>query len=210
MEADFWHSRWQEGRIGFHQSDVNTFLKNWWPTLELPAQSTIFVPLCGKSLDMLWLAAQGHRVIGVELSEIAANEFFAEQGVQPDICQQDDFVSYRANNVTILCGDFFDLSATDLDGVAAVFDRAALIALPKDLRQAYAGHLRKILPAGCQMLLVGMEYDESALSGPPFNVSWAEITALFDEHGELKILSEQTADARGTPCTERLYHLTYR
>jgi len=207
MEADFWHSRWQEGRIGFHQADVNSFLKQHWPTL--PKQSTVFVPLCGKSLDMLWLASQGHRVIGVELSEIAAQEFFAEQSVQPNVKQCGNFVSYSANNVTILCGDFFDLSTADLDGVAAVFDRAALIALPKKMRQRYAEHLRKLSPDGCQLLLVGMEYDEAALSGPPFNVPWAEISTLFDHQGELKILSEQKSDARGTPCIERLYHLVY-
>jgi len=210
MEADFWHSRWQEGRIGFHQSDVNTFLKTNWATLKLPAQSTVFVPLCGKSLDMLWLAAQGHHVIGVELSEIAAKEFFAEQGVQPDINQTDGFISYSANNVTIMCGDFFDLSVADLEGVTAVFDRAALIALPKDLRKAYVSHLRKLLPSSYQMLLVGMEYDEAVMSGPPFSVAWAEITDLFDPHCELKIISEQTSDARGTPCIERLYLLSYR
>ena len=209
MEADFWHSRWQEGRIGFHQSDVNGFLKTWWSNLNLPAQSTVFVPLCGKSLDMLWLAAQGHRVIGVELSEIAAQEFFSEQNVQPDIQQLGHFASYSANNVTILCGDFFGLSVAELGNVAAVFDRAALIALPKEMRQPYAEHLRKLLPDGCQLLLVGMEYDETALSGPPFSVPWAEMAALLDHHGELKILSEQMADARGTPCKERLYHLVY-
>ena len=207
MEADFWHSRWQEGRIGFHQPDVNSFLKEHWPTL--PKQSRVFVPLCGKSLDMLWLASQGHRVIGVELSEIAAQEFFAEQSVQPNVEQCGNFVSYSANNVTILCGDFFDLSTADLDGIAAVFDRAALIALPKKIRQRYAEYLRKLLPDGCQLLLVGMEYDEAALSGPPFNVPWAEISTLFDHQGELKILSEQKSDARGTPCVERLYHLVY-
>jgi len=207
MEADFWHSRWQEGRIGFHQPDVNSFLKEYWPTL--PKLSRVFVPLCGKSLDMLWLASQGHRVIGVELSEIAAQEFFAEQSVQPNVEQCGNFVSYSANNVTILCGDFFDLSTADLDGVAAVFDRAALIALPKDMRKRYAEYLRKLLPDGCQLLLVGMEYDEAALSGPPFNVPWAEVSTLFDHQGELKILSEQKSDARGTPCVERLYHLVY-
>jgi len=207
MEADFWHSRWQEGRIGFHQPDVNSFLKEYWPTL--PKLSRVFVPLCGKSLDMLWLASQGHRVIGVELSEIAAQEFFAEQSVQPNVEQCGNFVSYSANNVTILCGDFFDLSTADLDGVSAVFDRAALIALPKDMRKRYAEYLRKLLPDGCQLLLVGMEYDEAALSGPPFNVPWAEVSTLFDHQGELKILSEQKSDARGTPCVERLYHLVY-
>lgn len=208
MEADFWHSRWQEGRIGFHQDDVNDFLQHHWASLKLPPKSTIFVPLCGKSLDMLWLASQGHRVIGVELSEIAAQQFFAEQNVQPNVVKGDLFTSYSANNVTILCGDFFDLAA-NLNGVAAVFDRAALIALPKDMRTRYAEHLRKLLPSGCQMLLVGMEYDESVLSGPPFNVPWAEISTLLDHHGELKILSERKSDARGTPCLERLYHLTY-
>jgi len=208
MEADFWHSRWQEGRIGFHQSDVNAFLQSHWENLQLPQKSTVLVPLCGKSLDMLWLASQGHRVIGIELSEIAAQQFFAEQSVQPNVVKGDGFTSYSANNVTILCGDFFDLAA-NLDGVAAVFDRAALIALPKDMRQSYAEHLRKLLPAGCQMLLVGMEYDESALSGPPFNVPCAEISTLFDHQGELTILSEQKSDARGTPCVERLYHLVY-
>lgn len=208
MEADFWHNRWQEGRIGFHQSDVNAFLKSHWANLKLPQKSTVLVPLSGKSLDMLWLASQGHRVIGVELSEIAAQQFFAEQSVQPDVVKGDSFTSYSANNVTILCGDIFDLAA-NLGGVTAVFDRAALIALPKEMRQRYAEHLRKLLPDGCQMLLVGMEYDESALSGPPFNVPWAEISTLFDHQGELTILSEQKSDARGTPCVERLYHLTY-
>lgn len=209
MEADFWHSRWQEGRIGFHQSDVNDFLKNWWPSLKLPAQSSVFVPLCGKSKDMLWLAAQGHQVIGVELSEIAAQDFFAEQNVQPDIEQEGTFVRYSANGVSIWCGDFFDLTPTDLQSVTGVFDRAALIALPKDMRQRYAEHLRTLLPAGCQLVLVGMEYDEVQMTGPPFNVPWSEITALLDHQGELKILSERKSDARGTPCLERLYHLTY-
>ncbi len=209
MEADFWHSRWQEGRIGFHQNDVNGFLQNHWATLKLPEKSTVFVPLCGKSLDMLWLASLGHRVVGVELSEIAAQQFFAEQSVQPDVVKGDRFTSYSANNVTILCGDFFDLVATDLDGAVAVFDRAALIALPKDMRKRYAEHLRQLLSSGCQLLLVAMEYDESALSGPPFNVPWAEVSTLFDHQGELSIVTEQKADARGTPCLERLYRLIY-
>lgn len=209
MDAEFWHSRWRDDRIGFHQSDVNIFLENWWSCLKLSAKATVFVPLCGKSLDMLWLAAQGYRVIGVELSEIAAQDFFAEQNVQPDIEREGAFVRYSANGVTIWCGDFFDLTPTDLQDVVAVFDRAALIALPKAVRQRYAEHLRTLLPVGCQLLLVGMEYDEAALSGPPFNVPWSEISALFDHQGVLKILSEQKSDARGTPCLERLYHLIY-
>ena len=209
MDAEFWHSRWQKGRVGFHQNEINCFLKKWWPTLALPTQATVFLPLCGKSLDMLWLAAQGHQVIGVELSEIAAQAFFAEQNVQPDVRVRGDFVCYSANGVSIWCGDFFDLNVTDLKEVTAVFDRAALIALPKEMRQRYAQHLKRLLPQGCQMLLVGIEYDESALSGPPFNVAWAEMTTLFDSHGELKILSERVADARGSRCLERLYHLKY-
>lgn len=207
MEADFWRSRWQEGRIGFHQTEVNSLLKAHWPTL--PNQSTVFVPLCGKSLDMLWLASQGHRVIGIELSEIAAQDFFAEQNVEPDVEPHGSFISYRANNITILCGDFFDLTAADLKDVVAVFDRAALIALPKDMRQRYTKHLKTLLSDGCQLLLVGIEYDASSLSGPPFNVSWAEVSSLFDQQGELTILTEQSSDARGTPCVERLYHLVY-
>ncbi|MEZ5525045.1 MAG: thiopurine S-methyltransferase [Pseudomonadales bacterium] len=209
MEAEFWHNRWQEGRIGFHQPDVNKFLKNWWPKLKLPRQSRVFVPLCGKTLDMLWLASQGHQVIGVELSEVAAQAFFAEQNVQPDRQLKGDFTCYSANGVEIWCGDFFDLKRADLQDVTAVFDRAALIALPKAMRQRYVEHLRTLIPNGCQLLLVSMEYDESALSGPPFHVPWSEITDLFDHQGELKILSEQQSDARGTPCLERLYLLTY-
>lgn len=209
MDAEFWHNRWQEGRVGFHQSDVNASLKRWWPQLELPDQATVFVPLCGKSLDMLWLAAQGYQVLGVELSAIAVQSFFAEQNVQPEVEQRDNFVSYSANNVTILCGDFFDLKTADLKDVAAVFDRAALIALPKQLRQAYANHLREILPAGSQMLLIAVEYDETAMTGPPFSVPWTEIAALFDQYGELKMFSEQSSQARGTPCLERYYHFIY-
>lgn len=211
MDAEFWHDRWQEGRIGFHQAEVHPLLSQYWPQLasQLPPQSTVFVPLCGKSLDMLWLAAQGHKVIGAELSELAAQQFFDEQNVSPEVQQGGKFVSYSANNVTILCGDFFDLSAADLGNVAAVYDRAALIALPKAMRKQYAQHLRNLLTDGCQLLLVSMEYDEAVLTGPPFSVPWAEIATLFDHQGELKILSEQESQVRDTPCLERLYQLIY-
>lgn len=179
MDADFWHERWAKNEIGFHRSEHHPSLIRFWPMLGLPAGSPVFVPLCGKSRDLLWLRAAGHEVIGVELSPLAVDSFFAENHLAATVEREGAFATYRGGGFTLYCGDFFALEPAMLAGVAAVYDRAALVALPPVLRRDYAAHLVRLLLPGTQTLLVSFEYPQEEMSGPPFSVSEDEIRALF-------------------------------
>ncbi|WP_028840115.1 MULTISPECIES: thiopurine S-methyltransferase [Thermomonas] len=179
MHPDFWHQRWQQNQIGFHQSTPTPLLQKHWPALGVPAGARAFVPLCGKSLDMAWLAAQGHRVLGVELSRLAIEQFFAEHGLQPAIEDSRYGTHFRAGDIEIICGDAFGLDAELLASCSAVFDRAALIALPPALRRSYAGELQARLPAGCRGLLITLEYPQAERDGPPFAVQEQEVRELY-------------------------------
>jgi len=179
MDPDFWHRRWREGRIGFHQDRPMPLLLEHWPALALAPRSQVFVPLCGKSLDMAWLAAQGHRVLGVELSPLAVAQFFDEHGLTPQVHDSRYGRHYRAGDIELICGDVFGLDAGALAGCAAVYDRAALIALPPPLRRRYVGELHARLPAGCRGLLITLEYPQHERHGPPFAVPEAEVCKLY-------------------------------
>ncbi|MBD9435508.1 thiopurine S-methyltransferase [Pseudoxanthomonas sp. PXM03] len=179
MDADFWLQRWQEGQIGFHRSDVMPLLEKHWPSLQVRADARVLVPLCGKSLDMHWLAAQGYRVLGVELSPLAVAQFFQEAGVEPvrTVSQYGDH--FTAGPIEIILGDAFGLEPALLADVEAVYDRAALIALPPALRRRYLDTLYASLPSGCRGLLITLEYPQQQKDGPPFSVGQAEVEALF-------------------------------
>ena len=179
METEFWQQRWQANEIGFHQAEINPYLPQYWPQLELPTAGEVFVPLAGKSLDMWWLRDQGHRVLGVELSPVAVTDFFRTAGVTPQNTHSDPFDQYSGAGVSLLCGDFFALDRARLASVSAVFDRASLVAMPPAMRRRYAAHLIEILPATCSILLVTMEYPESEMQGPPFPVTESEVRQLF-------------------------------
>lgn len=188
MQADFWQARWQRNEIGFHLSEVNPYLLRHWPTLGLSADSRVLVPLCGKSLDLSWLAGQGHAVLGVELAEKAVEDFFAEQELEPEIQSYGVFKVYRAGALELWCGDFFALTAEDVAGCAALYDRAALIALPPEMRQRYVAHLTGILPAGCAGLLVTLDYEQGQMQGPPFSVPDDEVRRLLGADWQLEPL----------------------
>ena len=188
MDPAFWHSRWQEGRIGFHQDRPTPLLVERWTSLGLAQGSRIFVPLCGKSLDMAWLASQGHRVLGVELSAMAVRAFYDEHGLAPSIEQHPAGDIYRAGDVDIVRGDAFALDADTLRDCAGVFDRGALIALPPDMRRRYASELYARLPAGCRGLLVTLEYPAHEKAGPPFSVPEAEVRDLFGRDWRIDVL----------------------
>ncbi len=179
MEEGFWQARWQRDQIGFHRQKVNGLLMKHWPSLQVPQGSCVFVPLCGKSLDLLWLAEQGYSVLGIELVEKAVVDFFAEQRLTPDITMQGVFKRYSAGAITVLCGDFFALRAKDLAAMDAFYDRAALVALPDALRQRYAEHLSANLPQGCTGLLMTVNYLQSQMDGPPFAVSPEQVEQLL-------------------------------
>ena len=178
-DNELWQQSWRDHNTDFHQSTVNAHLTRFWPCLGLLPSDRIFVPLCGKSLDLLWLAEQGHAVIGVELSPLAAQAFFSENGLAASRRKIGEFTLWESGRIAILCGDFFALRAADLGDIAAVFDRASLTALPDEIRGAYLAHLRKIVPPACKVLLLTTEEpDEGETDGQPFAVA-EEIASLY-------------------------------
>lgn len=179
MHRDFWHERWQTSQIGFHQSTVHPMLARWWPALGVPAQARVYVPLCGKSLDMVWLAERGHTVVGSELSAIAIGDFFAERGLTPSVREAGAFTTHAAGAYEILQGDALALTGGLLGSPGAVYDRAALVALPADMRPRYADTMARLVPAGAPMLLIAFEYPQELRGGPPFSVEAGEIRDLF-------------------------------
>ncbi len=209
MEPDFWLERWEKREIGFHQVDINRFLEQYWSTLELAKDSTVFVPLCGKSKDMRWLAQQGHHVLGVEVSETAVREFFEEWEVKPTCEHKGSFVSYSAKNIEILVGDYFALTAEDVQEVAGVYDRAALVALPPDMRRNYGTSLAEKLPAKTQTLLISFEYRLDARKGPPFSIDVEAVKGLFEATCDISLLDSQPFDLRGVAATEHAFRLGY-
>jgi thiopurine S-methyltransferase len=179
MDPDFWLQRWRENQIGFHQERPTPLLVEHWPALGIAPGAKIFVPLAGKSLDLLWFASQGYRVLGVELSQLAVEQFFTGHGLAPETRESRYGRHYRAGNVELICGDAFALDAQALAGSDAVFDRAALIALPPHMRPRYAHELYARLPQGCRGLLITLEYPPGEKQGPPFTVPEAEVRALY-------------------------------
>lgn len=184
MEAEFWQERWREGRIGFHQTRITPLLQKFWPSLNLPAGSTVLVPLCGKSLDMIWLAEQGHRVLGVELAELAIQQFFTENSLPAATRRSDIGVHYVSGNIEIICGDIFDLDAATLRKCVGAYDRAALVALPPDMRPRYVDHVYGQLADDYQGLLLTLDYPQEELDGPPFSVADEEVQRLYSPHSK--------------------------
>ena len=190
MQADFWHERWQKSEISFHQADINEWLIKHWPALDVPAHGQVLVPLCGKSLDMRWLAGQGHRVFGVELSELACRAFFADAGIQCSVSSNGRFTIFAGGSYELWCGDVFALTATDVRDVVAVYDRAALVALPPQMRQQYAQCLTQRLPRHVALLQLTFDYDQAAMAGPPHAVPVAEVRELYGATFAMEVLLE--------------------
>jgi len=188
MDADFWHERWKNGQIGFHQDEINPYLMRYWSALELKKDDTVFVPMAGKSKDILWFMQQDHPVIAVELSEQAIVAFFEENHLDVQIERKENFSIYYTSMLTFYCGDYFNLSKAILSDVKAVFDRAALIALPPDMRKSYVEKSKYILPPSAQTLLITMEYRQSEMSGPPFSVLEEEVHAFYDKSHSVSLL----------------------
>ena len=211
QRADFWYNKWKSGEIGFHQEDIHPFLKKYWTKTGLKRRSTVFVPLCGKSNDMLYLRECSHDVIGVELSLLATRAFFAENNLKSMVLEKEDFKHHIGNGLSILVGNFFKLTKTHLKHVRAVYDRASIVALPDNMRIDYAKHLQEILPAGTLIFLTTIEYDQKRVDGPPFSVSEDEITDLFGSWCDItKVTTSSPEDFRGDVATETLYQMTMK
>ena len=178
MHHDFWHERWRTGQTGFHQTAVHPLLERWWPTLGVPAGAPVYVPLCGKSLDMVWLADRGHRVVGSELSSIAIREFFAAAGLAEQQLAEANYIRHTAGAFEILEGDALALTPKVTGPLGAFYDRAALVALPPEMRARYFASLGALLPQGAGGLLISFEYPQEMKGGPPFSVETDEILQL--------------------------------
>lgn len=190
MDPEFWQARWRDNRISFHEGAPNTLLTCHFGTLCLAPGATVFAPLCGKSVDLHWLRGQGMAVIGAELSRLAVEQFFAEAGIAPAISDAGALRRYEAGGITIFAGDIFDLDARTLGPVDVIYDRAALVALPPELRPRYAAHLRALAAAAPQ-LLITFDYDQSLQPGPPFSVPETELRALYGPAYKLTHLEER-------------------
>jgi len=174
-----WISRWERNRIGWHTDKVNSQLIEYLDELKLSSQEAIFVPLCGKSLDMNYLIQKNFKVIGVEISELAIQQFFEENNLSYTISKEEELKVYEGDRIKIYCGDFFDLQSKHLDNVKAVYDRASLIALDDELRQKYVKHLNDIINLDVRILLLTLNYPQHQRIGPPFAVSKFEVNQLF-------------------------------
>lgn len=177
MERSFWSSRWQEGKVGLHEDAPNRFLvehAGWFSD-----RRRIYVPLCGKSPDLAWLAGRGHDVVGVEIVEDIVKQFFDEHGIVPEIETTGNLVTYRAGAITVIAGDYFDVTHDQLGPIDGVFDRAAMVALDADTRARYAAHLRTLSSETTRLMLVSIEFPPQPSPGPPFSVDEAEVRRLF-------------------------------
>lgn len=180
MDPDFWNERWQANQIGFHQNEINPYLVRFWPQLGIERGQRVFVPMCGKSLDMLWLKQQGNPVTGVEISRIAVEAFYTENGIMPVVGRSGAFIRCVFEDLELLCGDFFALTKADVGEISVIYDRAALIALPAAMRRDYVTRLASLMPAGVRGLLITLDYNQEEMEGPPFSVPEREVTQLFE------------------------------
>ncbi len=209
MDAKFWHDRWASNEIGFHKNEANPLLVNYIDELSLRNGGRLFLPLCGKTLDIGWLLSRGYRVAGAELSAVAIEQLFAELGVTPTITRVGALDHYRAPQLDIFMGDIFQVTPELLGPVDAIYDRAALVALPQDMRARYAAHLTT-LTAQAPQLLISFEYDQHAMEGPPFSVTEEEIRQHYGRRYAITVLT--SLDVPGglkgrCPATERVYLL---
>lgn len=211
MDRDYWLKRWNDKETGFHNNKPHPLLVKYFEKLGIEKNTTVLVPLCGKSLDLIWIASLGHRVIGVEFSQSAVEQFFDELNVQPEISKVDELQRYRSKGIEIFVGDFFNTSSKHFGKIAAVYDRAALVALPKDLRERYTAHLKDVTEAASQLLLC-YRYDQELMTGPPFIVSPKEVKAHYEDSYQISQLEILTANKiRGeVPAEEIIYLLKTR
>ncbi len=205
---DEWLARWRDGRIGFHEGQTNALLDRH--VGRLAGCRRVLVPLCGRAEDLAFLAAHGHEVVGVELAAQAVRAFFDLHGLVPSIVEHGSLVEYRAGALTLVVGDLFETTPAHVGATDGFYDRAALIALPAELRGRYVAHLRTLLPPGASGLVITLEHDRPAGSGPPYAVGEAELRALYAD-AEVEWLEDRASTVAAkpsqsqAPATERCF-----
>lgn len=193
MEEKFWLERWEKNEIGFHKEEPHHDLLRFFDRLQVATKDTFFVPLCGKSPDLVWLNGRGLDVVGVELSRLAVDAFIEENRLNGNWSIAAEMPCWLGQGYTLFCGNFFKLSAADLGDVRAAYDRGSLVAMPVEMRANYASHLARLMPVDSRLLLISYEYDQSETYGPPFSVSFAEVKKIFAANFEIELLVEEDA-----------------
>lgn len=203
MKPEFWLNKWKLNEIGFHQESTNEPLQAYWPSVRAPAGGAVLVPLCGKSLDMCWLAEQGHAVIGVEVSALACEAFFAGLELEPRIEETGELLSMSAEPYRLLQGDFFSLTVADIGAADAFYDRAALVAMPPDMQPAYVRQLISLLPPGTAGIVNCVEYPPDAMAGPPFSIDEARLRHLLEPYCRVERCASREVETLGSGLKER-------
>ncbi len=203
MKAEFWLNKWKLDEIGFHQESTNEALQAHWPSLRAPAGGSVLVPLCGKSLDMCWLAEQGHAVIGIEVSALACEAFFNGLGLEPRIEEAGQLRSLTAGPYRLLQGDFFESTVADIGAADAFYDRAALVAMPPEMQPAYVRQLIGLLPPGAVGIVNCVEYPPDAMEGPPFSIDEARLRQLLAPYCRVERCASREVETLGTGLKER-------
>ena len=196
MKHEFWHDKWQSNNIGFHLSSPNPLLIKHIQSLNLQPQARIFIPLCGKSLDIHWLLQQGFHITGIDLSPIAIEELISELKLEFTVSQVGDLTHYLHQSIDLYVGDFFELNIDHISKIDATYDRAALVALPEHMRETYTQHLVQ-LTQNAPQLLISFEYDQNLLAGPPFSVPKQEIRKYYESHYQIKQLASEYEKLKG-------------
>ena len=223
MEIDFWLERWDNNQTGFHQQQVNPYLVYFYgnkgPAVEQREKLKVFVPLAGKSMDMLWLSQNSYKVFAVECSDRAVKDFFEDNALNYKHASKDQHALYQSSDlpslIEIFQGDFFKLQQQDLDDITDIFDRASLVALPVEMRQDYAKKMAELQRPGVRTLLVTLTFDPEEMNGPPFSVSEEEVNDLYSENFTIQkllvknVIEEETGlKKRGlTALDETVYKL---
>jgi len=212
MDQDFWHERWHANQIAFHERNGNVLFTTHFPALELVANSRVFLPLCGKTRDIHWLLANGYRVAGAELSELAVQQLFDELGVVPQTESVGELMRYHGPGIDIFVGDIFALDSDNLGPVDATYDRAALVALPNVMREDYVKHVMSITGDAPQILIT-FEYDQALMEGPPFSVDSAHVHLYYESHYVIQPVEQIQIEGglKGrVAATENVWRLTPR
>ncbi|GGF55964.1 thiopurine S-methyltransferase [Terasakiella brassicae] len=193
MEHHFWQDKWDNNKLGFHEGRPNELLTNYFHTLHLSPNQSVFLPLCGKTRDIAWLLGHGYRVVGAELIESAIIQLFEELEITPTRTDQGDLIHYSASNIDIFVGDIFHLKAEQIAPIDAVYDRAALVALPESMRRQYTKHLMTLTHCAPQ-LLITYEYDQDLVQGPPFSIHPEEVHHHYDAFYTFELLDRIDVD----------------
>ena len=187
MKAEFWHRLWDRNEIGFHNEYVNKLFLENFPKLELKKHSRIFIPLCGKTVDIKWLLDNNYKVVGIELNEKAVNELFNYLKLKPTVKKVNNLILYSALNIDIFLGDIFQLDIKILDKIDMIYDRGAIVALPSEMRKNYTSHLINITEAALQ-LIITYEYNQNIMKGPPFSVEESQLKNYYNDYYNFKLL----------------------